>query len=172
MIHRVINMINGVIIRAQRAITAILLAGMVVTVAIQIVARYFFHVATPWADELARMIMIWIALIGSAGMLIKGEHLCVDVFYRHFGVKTKKICRVVYDAFILVFNCFVLKYSIDLLTNRVIYRSKTPIMRLPLILYYLALPISMFLMAVFEVGDLYEAFYDILHTDEKGEHDA
>ena len=132
MLNTIIEKIGAWIIRIQRIITATLIVGMILVVLSQIVFRYFFALPTPWAEEIARILMIWIVFIGSAGMLVKGEHLCVDVFYRYFGDNVKKVIRIIYDAVILAFVIFVAIYAFRLLANPVIYKSFTPIARLPL----------------------------------------
>ncbi len=171
MVLKVIHKVDAMISKAQQVFTAILLIAMTAVVLLQIILRYFFSFPTPWAEEIARILMIWIVLIGAAGMMIQGEHLCVDVFYRHFSVSVKKVIRVVYDVAILIFAGFVMWHSCRLLMNPVIYKSYTPIARLPLILYYLGLPISMGGIAIFEIGDIIEGVMDLRGPahDQKGE---
>lgn len=157
--HRV----NRVIVKVQEVATAFLLIGMIGFITVQIILRFFFSFPTPWAEEAARYLMIWITFIGSAGMLIKGEHLMVDVFFAHFSPKLKRVLRIVYDIVIFIFAVFMLYYSYTLLSNPMIQRGVTPILQMPLRLYYLCLPISMGLIALYEVGETAEAVVDLIH---------
>ena len=60
-------------------IAAISLVGMLVTVLIHVIMRYFFHAAPGWGEELARQFMIIFAFIGVALGVRDKLHIAVTV---------------------------------------------------------------------------------------------
>jgi TRAP-type C4-dicarboxylate transport system permease small subunit len=152
-----IHKLNRAIVVFQENITAILLLMMVVSISLQILLRYIFSVPTPWAEESAKYLFIWITYIGAAGMLIKGEHLYVDALYNLFNPFVKRLLRVAFNLGILAFCTFVFVCAFKLVSNPIIINSKTPVLQISPVWFYICLPISMFFMILFELGDTLDA---------------
>ncbi len=57
-----------------------LFAAMVISIVWQVVARYFFGAPTVWSEELARFLIVWVTMLGSAYTLEHGGHVAVTVF--------------------------------------------------------------------------------------------
>lgn len=57
-----------------------LFLAMVVAIVWQVVARYFFAAPTIWSEELARFLIVWVTMLGSAYVLEHGGHVAVTVF--------------------------------------------------------------------------------------------
>jgi len=155
-----------VVLKAQRKITAFLMLALIVTVTTQIVARMIFTLSTPWTEELAKYLLIWIAFIGSVGALIKGEHLMVDILHVKFPPRLKKYARIVNDIISLFFTGFLLIYGVQLCANPIIRRSLTPAMQMPRVWLYLVLPISMGFMVLYSGYDLYDAIRSLGKDEE------
>ena len=144
-------------------LAAILLITMVAVVMIQVVARYIFVVATPWTEEGSRILMIWICFIGSAAVMIRGDHLMVDVLYHRFRPKTRRYIRIIFDLATLIVAALLFRYAITLLSNPMIWNGSTTVMHLPLFYYYGGLPISMGIVILFELLDLIDGLFCIIH---------
>ncbi len=54
---------------------AILVVAEVVVLFSGIVARYIFHTPLTWSDELASILFLWLAMLGSVVALRRGEHM-------------------------------------------------------------------------------------------------
>lgn len=46
----------------------------------QVIARYFLGSPTIWSEELARFLVVWVTMLGSAYVLEHGGHVAVTVF--------------------------------------------------------------------------------------------
>lgn len=160
---RFIQKFHEITEKVMTALAAVLLAAMVTVVMIQVIARYIFVIATPWTEEGARILMIWICFIGSAAVMIRGDHLMVDVLYHRFNNTTRRYLRIVFDLVTLVFACILFRYAIALLSNPMIWNGSTTVIHLPLFWYYGGLPISMGVVVLFELMDLIEGTYNIIH---------
>ncbi|MDN3523156.1 TRAP transporter small permease [Halomonas ramblicola] len=65
----------------ERLIGVILLA-LIVSVSANVVGRSLLNHSLPWADELARMLFIWMIFIGAAAAFLRYEHIAVDILVR------------------------------------------------------------------------------------------
>ena len=67
---------------AMEHIIAALLVMLIVSVSANVVGRAIFNRSIPWADELARMLFIWLIFIGAAAAFARYEHIAVDILVR------------------------------------------------------------------------------------------
>src|SRR5262245_2457598 len=58
-----------------------------------VVARYIFHDPIFWADELAAMLFLWLALLGSAIALRRGEHMRLTAFVTALPERARAWCE-------------------------------------------------------------------------------
>ncbi len=144
----------SIVVKLSSRITAALMLLMIVVVTVQIVARYVFVISTPWTEELARYLLIYIAFIGSVGVLIKGEHMLVDIFYNMFSPALKRAARVLNDIVFLFFSLFLLYFGIQLCTSPIIIHSLMPAMQISRVYLYWIMPFSMFFIAVYSAYEL------------------
>jgi tripartite ATP-independent transporter DctM subunit len=61
--------------RALELSTALLVLAEVVILFVGIVARYAFHRPLIWSDELASLLFLWLAMLGTVLALRRGEHM-------------------------------------------------------------------------------------------------
>lgn len=61
---------------------AALLVALILAVSANVVGRALFNHALPWADELARMLFIWLVFVGAAAAFARYEHIAVDFLVR------------------------------------------------------------------------------------------
>src|SRR5262245_54616181 len=62
---------------------------LVLAVAYEVIARYFFHAPTIWSFDVTYMLYGTIFMLGAAFALHKGAHIRTDFFYDKWSVKTK-----------------------------------------------------------------------------------
>jgi TRAP-type mannitol/chloroaromatic compound transport system permease small subunit len=62
---------------------------LVIVVAWEVIARYFFHAPTIWSFDVTYMLYGTIFMLGAAYALHKGAHIRTDFFYEKWSVKTK-----------------------------------------------------------------------------------
>ena len=61
--------------RIARSRTSVLVAIEIVILFVGILARYVFHRPLVWSDELASILFLWLAVLGSALAFRRGENL-------------------------------------------------------------------------------------------------
>lgn len=64
-----------------------ILVALIVSVSCNVVGRALFNYSLPWADELARMLFIWLVFIGAAAAFSRYEHIAVDALVRRLPLR-------------------------------------------------------------------------------------
>lgn len=84
---------------AENASLVILLGAMIVVAVSQIALRIFFSSGFVWADELLRLMVLWIALIASVAAARSDRHLRIDIVGHFVPERYARLPRLVVDAF-------------------------------------------------------------------------
>jgi len=95
----VTNAQSGLGSRIETGLMAILLLGIVVVSAAQIVLRNFFSYSLFWADDLVRIAVLWLAVIGAVAASREGRHIAIGIVPRYFPVPWHRPARIVSMAF-------------------------------------------------------------------------
>ena len=73
------------LLRGEQMLAVGLLLLVLVTMGVQVIARYVFHAPISWSEELARFGLIWLAFIASGFVMAEGQHLTVDMLSARLG---------------------------------------------------------------------------------------
>lgn len=77
----------------------VLLAAMMLLAVSRIVLREFFDFGFVWADELMKLMVLWIALIASIAASRSDRHLRIDVLSHFVAVRYSRFPRIIVDLF-------------------------------------------------------------------------
>lgn len=72
-----------------------LMIVLVLDVTWQVVTRFILPEPSSYTEEIARFLLIWISLLGSAFAYRKGMHLGIDFFVGKFGESARVNCQLV-----------------------------------------------------------------------------
>ncbi|MGF7174194.1 TRAP transporter large permease subunit [Azospirillum doebereinerae] len=75
--------------RITEGVAALLVAAEVVVLGSSTVARYVLHTPIVWSDELASLLFLWLAMMGSVVALRRGEHMRLTAFVRNLAPGTR-----------------------------------------------------------------------------------
>ncbi len=84
---------------AENATLVSLLVGLMVIAVGQIVLRQFFNTGFIWADELVKLIVMWLAMVGSIAAARDNRHIRIDVLSHLLSDNAIRYVRVVVDLF-------------------------------------------------------------------------
>lgn len=76
----------------------LLMAMMLIAVG-QIVMRVFFDAGFGWADELIRLIVLWLAMVGSIAACRDNRHIRIDALSHIMSDTTVTAIRILVDLF-------------------------------------------------------------------------
>jgi TRAP-type C4-dicarboxylate transport system permease small subunit len=133
--------------RAVDWMVGLIMGGLVLMVFSGVLARYVFNYSLAWSDELAGLLFVWLTLLGSVAALRRRTHMAIGFFPRLFAPRGQRVVGMYVMAAILFFLLFMVAEGIAL--TRATLDDKSAVLRLPIGLYYLSLPVAGILMLAY-----------------------
>ena len=134
---------------------AALLAIQVSVVLWGVFTRYAMGNQAGWSEELARYLLIWISLLGSAYAVANRSHIAISLLPDSLEGKRKRNMDRVIDVIILIFAVAVLiiggVYFVWLAFS---LGQRAPTLDIPIGFVYLAVPLSGLLIPFFQLKDI------------------
>ena len=128
---------------------ALLVLADIVVLFSGVVSRYVLHKPLLWSDELASILFLWLAMLGSVIALRRGEHMRMTALVTRAGPQRRALLELVSIAACLAFLAMVAwpawEYAAD---ERVI---TTPALEISNLWRAAALPVGIALMGMFAV---------------------
>ncbi len=84
---------------AENTVLVLLLTAMIVLAVGQIVLREFFDTGIIWSDELVKLLVLWIAMLGSIAASRDDRHLRIDVLSHALSEKMVVVSRLIVELF-------------------------------------------------------------------------
>jgi len=97
----------------EDAVLVIILSGMILLAAGQIVARNVFDFGFIWSDELLRMLVLWIAVAGAVAASRTDKHINIAILDRFLPPRLNDIVKIIIDLFTAGVCAVVTWYSIN-----------------------------------------------------------
>lgn len=92
--------------KAEGLAVSTLLVVITVVATAQVVTRYVLKVPTPWIEELARYLMVWMVLLG-AGLAVRSDsHLAIDALRFVLPRRAARWLQVGLQTIVLIFGCY------------------------------------------------------------------
>ena len=132
-----------------------ILSAMVINVLWQIITRYFSASPSSFSDELARYLMIWLGLIGTAYVSGKKEHVSIDYFLKKLNHKKRVLLNRLIDFIILFFSFFVMIIGGGHLVFVTIKLEQlSPSLQIPLGFVYSVIPLSGLIIIFYQISNI------------------
>lgn len=74
-------------------VVAVLVAGMMLVVSVQVVLRHFFNQPVAWVIEVTQYALVFTLFLGTAWTLKKEAHVNIDVLVNHFSEKSRNLAN-------------------------------------------------------------------------------
>ncbi len=98
--------------------------GLILTVSLQIFARFFLKNAPSWTEEASRFLFIY-AIAFAAGLALKNHYYVhLDMFYNKFSSSVKKSLRLAIPIFIFLLFAIMSIYAVQLILLG--FKEKSP----------------------------------------------
>jgi len=138
-----------------RILIATLLAGMVVVVTWQVVSRYALGDPSAWTEEVARMLLIWVGILGGAYAYRENAHLGLDLLPQKVRPVSKKRLARLADICCGSFALAVMVIGGGLLVQLTWeLEQTTAALGIPMAWVYTVLPISGLLIVYYSIVSL------------------
>ena len=144
---RPFSKVINAIYKALVLVFLVLSVALVLIVSSDVILRWFgFGIV--WADEMSRMLMIWMAFIAMSIGVEIGSHVEITLFFNLFPKKFQKVWSVVNSLITMAIGCFIIYYGV--LIIGIGMKGKLGIVRaLPKSMLYLTIPVGGFFIVYF-----------------------
>ena len=120
--------------RAIDAVTALLLAIMVVLVFGNVVLRYAFNSGITVSEEMSRWLFVWLTFLGATVALKEHGHLGTDMLVARLPVWGKKVCLVIGQG-LMLYVCWLL-FRGSLAQARINWDVEAPVSGASMAIFY------------------------------------
>jgi TRAP-type C4-dicarboxylate transport system permease small subunit len=144
-------------------VTAVLLGILAVLVFVVLVwvvlygvyTREFRDEQARWSEELARFLLVWVSFLGGAIAYLDDKHLGVDILVSNFDASAGRWSRVLTHGLVFAFAFGVMGIGgTRLVIDRFDSGQVLPAMKIAKAWFYLAVPVSGFLISLFAAGNV------------------
>ncbi len=102
--QKITNILDAVLEQALIALMAVLVAA----VSWQVVSRYVFVSPSSWTEEVSRVLLIWIGVLGAAYAFRTGAHLGLDVLPKKLSGTAAEVLKLFIMLAVVGFSAAVL----------------------------------------------------------------
>ncbi len=138
--------ISDFLAKAAEVLSAVSMAFVMTVIVVQVILRFFFKSNLPWAEEVARYLMIWVVMIISSVLVKEDGLIKVDFFDNLWPEKFLKYREMLYQVLLLALFILLLKEG----WNQAVYGLGGTISSLNISWFwpYLAIPAGMALILI------------------------
>ena len=147
---------SGLLARLDRGLgwlvevpAALLVLADIVVLLAGVVSRYLLHSPLLWSDELASILFLWLAMLGSVVALRRGEHMRMTALVSSASPRRRALLEAVATMACLAFLVMVLHPAFEYAAEE--QAITTPALELSNLWRAAALPVGIALMAAFAV---------------------
>ncbi len=147
---RLLVRLKNLLVRLLEWVLILLTAGLVLDVIWQVATRYLLNHPSSWTDELATLLIIWVALLGASVAFIKEGHLGIDFLVQRLPPARQRFVQILVYLLIGFFAAVILVWGgIKLVELTLVTQQVSPALGVKMGYVYLALPISGFFILLF-----------------------
>lgn len=134
--------------------SAVLMAAMVFTIFIQVIARYVFSNSLTWSEEVGRYVFVMMTFYGGALGVKRNQHALLDSLVNLFPFKVAKMVNLISYSLMLGLTITVL-IGLKAIMG-VAKRQVSAALQLPMIYIYILMFIGMAVMMIFIIEKIVE----------------
>ena len=142
-----------------------ILVALIVSVSCNVVGRALFNNSLPWADELARMLFIWLVFIGAAAAFSRYEHIAVDALVRRLPLRTAHMLYLLQHLIITGLMVVMIWGGYQVLTRS---SGRSAIMDVPLSFISLSLVLCVIFIAAVSIWRMWVSLNVIRRPEREG----
>lgn len=148
---------ENTVIQVLGWLLVVLMAVSVLNVLWQVFTRFVLRNPSPYTEELARFLLIWLGLLGSSYAASKKLHLAIDVVLVRFKGKTRDLAEFLIHFFVFLFSLSVMVIGgIRLVAITLILNQISAALHIKMGYVYLVLPLSGSLIMFFSLVSVLE----------------
>ncbi|QNK41967.1 TRAP transporter small permease [Caproicibacter fermentans] len=107
-----ISFLFDFIYRILEEYSKIVMLVIVLIVSAQVICRKFLGFSISWSDEVALLLMVWMAFISMAIGVEKKLHIAIEMFFKKFPAPIQKILNVINSLVTVLFGVTLIVYGV------------------------------------------------------------
>jgi TRAP-type C4-dicarboxylate transport system permease small subunit len=144
--------VNAGLAAALKVLLVVLFVLLAVDVIWGVAGRYLLGSQPSWSEELARLLMVWLALLATALVCREDGHLGLDVLTASWPEEVQRLSQLFVILLIISFAAAIMSWGgWQLVEQRFASGQKLPALGVARGWFYLALPVSGILITIFMV---------------------
>ncbi|MGJ9457892.1 TRAP transporter small permease [Oceanobacillus sp. CF4.6] len=148
--QRIVSYINS----GMKHILNLIMAVLVFSTFMQVIFRFFLSNPLAWTEELARYCLIILTFLGAAYAMSLKQHIGIEFLVDKFPPAGKKVMQAIALLVCLLFYLLMIFQGFNLAASAMSQLS--PVLRIPMGVLYLVIPISGLLLAVNHLSNFVE----------------
>ena len=144
-------------------LSAILLFIAVAIMTALVFSRYLFKYSFPWAEELTRYLIVYMALLTCAAVTYERDHIRVNYFFNHLPPKIRYVLRLFFD--ICIFITMLVWIFVGFDTAFFMEYMWSSGLGISMMWPYFAIPVSGIILSIFVAKNFFD---DLKHSDKNG----
>lgn len=122
-------------------------SGMFLAILIEVFASNVLATATPWAEELSRLLCVWTVFLASASAIKRGVHITINILLRRLSGKPFITLTLIIQIITALFLSLVFYGTLAVMKSS--YEIKATALQISISYFYLGLLIGSFGMLVY-----------------------
>lgn len=128
----------GLLKRSIEITLGLLVLGVVFCVVSNVFGRFVLNYSFVWAEELSRVLFIWLVLLGAGLGSLNNEHVSVT-FFKNLAPSPIRRAFGILSVLVIYIVCACILFGFQQLMSG--YISTTPLLKIPKTLLYSAMPV-------------------------------
>lgn len=145
---KVLKRIGNIYNKVEEVSLAVMLAGSLMILFINVILRKFFNGSIYGADELARVLFIWMSWLGISIGERRSEHIRIDMLVQKLHGFPKKTVELIANILTLCILAVLVYYGIGIVETYMMKGVATPMYKIPQAFVYSSVPFSCGIMAI------------------------
>lgn len=145
---KVLKRIGNIYNKVEEVSLAVMLAGSLMILFINVILRKFFNGSIYGADELARVLFIWMSWLGISIGERRSEHIRIDMLVQKLHGFPKKTVELIANILTLCILAVLVYYGIGIVETYMRKGVATPMYKIPQAFVYSSVPFSCGIMAI------------------------
>lgn len=155
------------LIKALEIVVMIATAILVLDVIWQVFTRYVLRDPSTWTEELATMLLMWVALLGASVAFHRKGHLGVDYFIGKLSPNNKTLVELLVYLIIAFFAVIMIYGGYKIVSFTLLTNQLSAALEIKMGYVYLVLPISGFFIFILSIETIIEKSNTLLTSNKE-----
>ncbi len=139
-ILKIISLVMDTIYRVLCEYSKVVLAAIVIIVSAQVISRKVLNYSIIWSEEVALLLMVWMAFISLAIGVEKRLHIMISIFFDRLPKRAQIVIEKITNVLMIMFGVVLVYYGTVLIQYT--STSTLPATKWPASTLYLMIPVS------------------------------